>query len=116
MIQCSRAEMHVPLRRSDVSMTGQLLDCSGRSAPHCEMRAEGVPKNVNPTSRQVRRPSCVIHMVSDLLFGRRLTGTVREHEWAVQMAYGLKRCHQSNRHWHVSQPASFWRVQVSLPK
>jgi len=40
-------QVHVPLRRREILMTGELLDCPRRRATHRQMRTERVPQDVN---------------------------------------------------------------------
>jgi hypothetical protein len=48
LVQGRRGQMHVPLRRAQAHVAGQLLDCLRRRPAHREARAEGVPQDVQP--------------------------------------------------------------------
>jgi hypothetical protein len=48
--------VHVPLRRGDVGVAGQLLNRPRRRAAHREMRTERVPKPVRPAALEPRAP------------------------------------------------------------
>jgi hypothetical protein len=57
--------VHIPLRRPQVGVPGELLNIPCRRAPHREMRTERVPKNVTASVREFRRARRVIDVVAD---------------------------------------------------
>jgi hypothetical protein len=50
-------QVHVPLRRDQILMPGELLNRPRRRAPHREMRAERVPQSMH-TARAERGALC----------------------------------------------------------
>jgi hypothetical protein len=51
-------QVHVPLRRCQVAMSGNLLNCSCRGTAHRQMRTERVAQDVNADIPKVCSPSC----------------------------------------------------------
>jgi hypothetical protein len=64
--------VHIPLRRFQINVPRQLLNCSPRCSAHREMRTETVSKNVNATLRQLRSTSRVVHVITN---GDQTSGT-----------------------------------------
>ena len=50
-LACRRRQVHVPLRRAQVLVPGELLDRLRRSAAHRQARAEGMAEDVQPAER-----------------------------------------------------------------
>ena len=48
------AEVHVPLRRGEIHMPGELLNRSRRRPTHREMRTERVPQSMHAALRELR--------------------------------------------------------------
>ena len=47
---CRRTEVHIPLRRQQIGMTGQLLNGSCRCASHGQTRTERMSQNMHTVS------------------------------------------------------------------
>lgn len=53
-VECGRTEVHVALRHRQILVPGELLNRARRCAPHRQMRAERVPKDVHAAARACR--------------------------------------------------------------
>ena len=92
-------QVHVPLRRGQVRMTGQLLNRHRRSPPHGEVRAEGVPEDVNASVvLQPRPPLGGRHPHPNHLLRRRSALIRVQHARPLQVSQPLESVEESIRH------------------
>jgi hypothetical protein len=71
--------VHVSLRRSQVSVSRQLLNSPRWSPPHCQVRAERMPQDVNPSVIQFGCLCCVVNMVGDDVGGQRYACSITKY-------------------------------------
>ena len=79
-------QVHVPLCRSQIGVSSQLLNCPRWRPTHRQMRTERVAKNVNPAMVQLRRLRRMVNVVSDDLFVQWLPLSIAKHERATKMS------------------------------
>jgi hypothetical protein len=63
--------VHVPLRRREILVAGELLNGSGRRAAHRQMRTERVPQPMHTALRYLRPSRHPFNMVLDDVCGQR---------------------------------------------
>ena len=79
VIEHVRAQVHVPLRRHQVLVSGQELDGAHRRAPHRQVRAERVTESVRPMRRHVRDARHLGQEVGHVAFAERQTVLSLQH-------------------------------------
>ena len=75
-IERCRTQVHVPLRRRQIAMSGELLDSPRRRATHRQVRTEGVTEYVNTSALEIRHPRGAAHMIRNDL---------RRHECPIRL-------------------------------
>ena len=111
-----RTQVHVPLRRRQVLMPGQLLNRPRRRAPHRQVRTERVPQDVNArASRCARRAARRTMHLHDLLRERLPVAVDRAPARPRRCRCCPQRLRQPHRQRHVPQPPAFRRRHVALP-
>jgi hypothetical protein len=86
-IQRGWTEVHVPLRRGEILMSGGFLNRPRGCAPHGQMRTEGMPQHMDTAVHLCASCGTSDQPLHDLLC-ERLTCVVAQYAWASQMAMG----------------------------
>ena len=75
--------MHVPLRRHQILMAGELLDRSCRGAAHREVRTERVPQSMYAALAELRASHRSSNVILDDLLRERRAVALTEHSRAA---------------------------------
>ena len=98
--------MHVPLRRREIHVPGQFLNCACRRPPHREVRTKRVSQPMHAALSELRTSDCPSHVVLDDLLRERRPIPLTEHPRATQMSV-VAQCRQPERQRYIARPSTF---------
>src|SRR5262245_57164569 len=109
------AEVHIPLRRAELLVSGELLNRSHWRPSHRQVRTEGVAKYMYADVAKIRPSRSSEHEALHSALRQRAAGGGAEHPRSLQMAKCAQPARQSRRQRDVPQYSALGYRHVALP-